>query len=99
MGRPETYYAPRRRTIAESCIVAGGLLGGLWRGASTWLLLLRGLRRRNAAGGLFDLEWSVVKGAVFGALAGAAVGWIVGVAWERWHRRRRARRVRTLVAD
>lgn len=89
MRQPETFYAPRRRTITESCAVAGGVLGALWRGASTWLLLLRGIRRRNATGGLFDLEWSVVKGAVVGVLVGAAIGWIVGFLWERWHRRRR----------
>lgn len=98
MAEPETFYAPRRRTITESCIVAGGLLGGLWRGASTWLLLLHGIRRRNVAGGLFALEWSVVKGAVFGALVGAALGWVIGLIWERWHRRRRARRARTVSA-
>ena len=91
--KPESYYAPRRTIIWESTALAGGLLLALWRGATQWILLLRGIRRRNAVGGLWQLEWSIVKGAVVGALIGAVVGWIIGYFWERWHRHRRARPV------
>jgi membrane protein YqaA with SNARE-associated domain len=64
----------------------------LAQGARTWLLILRGIRRFNAAEGLWHFMLVVVEAAVLGALVGAAMGWVLGFAWERWHRRRRARR-------
>jgi membrane associated rhomboid family serine protease len=33
-----------------------------------------------------------VKAACIGALVGFLIGWTLGLFWELWHRRRRARR-------
>jgi hypothetical protein len=87
--KPESYYAPRRTTLWVSGALVGGLSLALWRGATQWLLLLRGIRRHNAVGGLWNLEWSVIKGALLGAVIGGAIGWLTGFVWERQHRRRR----------
>ncbi len=73
--------------------MAGGLVIALWRGAAMWILLLRGIRRHNAAGGLWNLELQVAIGAVEGAVLGAAIGWSIGYLWEHLHRRRRSRTV------
>jgi membrane protein YqaA with SNARE-associated domain len=46
----------------------------------------------NPAHGLLGFMLVVVEAAAVGALLGAGIGWMIGFGWERWHRRRRARR-------
>lgn len=90
--RPESYYQPRRDDFAAGVAIAAGILAALTRGAQHWLLIVRGVRRLDPARGLWAFMWVVVKAAIIGALVGFALGWIAGFFWERWHRRRRARR-------
>jgi hypothetical protein len=90
--RPETYYAPRREDFTAGVTIAGGILAALWRGAHQWLLIVRGVRRLDPAHGLWWFIWVVLKAALVGALCGYGIGWLSGYVWERWHRRRRARR-------
>jgi len=72
--------------------IAAGIFAALARGARQWLLIVRGVRRLDAAHGLFAFMWVVVKAAFVGAVVGFIVGWTLGFLWEHWHRRRRARR-------
>jgi len=64
----------------------------MWWGATAWLTLVRGIERKAPAPGLVNLEMSVVVGVLAGGMAGAAIGLIVGEAWERRHRQRRLAR-------
>jgi hypothetical protein len=68
------------------------ILFGLARGAQSWLLIVRGVRRLDPARGLFAFMWVVAKATLLGAIVGFAMGWLLGFLWEVWHRRRRARR-------
>ena len=90
--RPESFYRSRREDFAAGVTIASGIVAGLLRGAQYWLLIVRGVRRLDPARGLWAFMWVVIKAALLGALYGYVVGWIVGFLWERWHRRRRARR-------
>lgn len=90
---PESYYRPRRDDFAAGMTIAFGILAALVRGAQQWLLIVRGVRRLDPARGLFAYIGIVVKAACVGAIVGYIIGWSLGFLWERWHRRRRARRV------
>src|SRR5256885_17220384 len=90
--RPESYYRPRRDDFAAGMTIAFGIFAAIMRGAQQWLLIVRGVRRLDPARGLLAYMWIVVKAACVGAAAGYVVGWVLGFVWERWHRRRRARR-------
>ena len=72
--------------------IAGGIFAALTRGAQFWLLIVRGVRRLDPARGLFAFMSVVVKAACLGAIIGFAIGWTLAYLWERWHRRRRAKR-------
>ena len=72
--------------------IAAGLLAALSEGAHQWILIVRGVRRLDPARGLFWFIWVVGKAALLGALTGFVIGWLLGFAWEAWHRRRRSRR-------
>jgi hypothetical protein len=89
------FYEPRREVLTQGFAVAGGLFGALYWGASTWLLILNGIRRRAPGRGLLDFEAAVVVGIIFGAVLGAVLGLLLGEAWERWHRGRRRLRPST----
>lgn len=89
---PESYYRPRRADVTATFAIAAGILAALSEGARTWLLIVRGVRRFDAAHGLLRFMTVVVEAAAIGALVGAAIGWTLGFVWERWHRRCRARR-------
>lgn len=93
--RPESYYRSRREDFTAGVTIAFGIVAALLRGAQYWLLIVRGVRRFAAARGLWAFMWIVIKAALFGALFGYAVAWTAGFLWERWHRRRRARRMIT----
>jgi len=84
-----TYYPPRREALTEGGAVLGGVIGALWWGASSWGLLMQGMRYHAANRGLFEFELSAIVGALSGALDGAVIGLLVGWLWERQHRRRR----------
>jgi hypothetical protein len=88
--RPESFYRPRRANLLAGSAIGLGLLAGLYQMATQWIRLLVGVRRLEPARGLFDLELAIVKGIVFGAICGAALGWAMGAVWEHRHRRRRA---------
>ena len=90
--RPESYYRSRREDLAVGLAITGGILAALSQGAHQWILILRGVRRLDPARGLFWFIWVVGKAAALGAAAGFVTGWLLGFMWERWHRRRRARR-------
>ena len=84
-----TFYPPRREAIMEGGAVLGGVVGALWWGASSWGLLMQGMRHHAANRGLLDFEISTVVGALSGAVDGAVIGLFVGWLWEWQHRRRR----------
>jgi uncharacterized protein (DUF2062 family) len=58
----------------------------------SWIVLVGAIRIHMPSRGLFDLEMSVVVGAVAYGVVGAMAGYVTGAVWERWHRRRRLRR-------
>jgi hypothetical protein len=84
-----SYYLPRRDAILNGFTIAGGILGSMWWGATSWLVLVRGIERRTAAHGLINLQISVAVGVLAGGLIGAAAGLAIGEYWERRHRRQR----------
>lgn len=90
--RPESYYRPRRDDLTAGFAIAAGVFLAFAQGARSWLLIVRGVRRMNPAHGLLGFMLVVVEAAAVGALLGAGIGWMIGFGWERWHRRRRARR-------
>jgi hypothetical protein len=87
-----TFYPPRREGITMAVTLIGGLLGGMWWGATAWLPLVQGMQRKTAGHALVNLEISVLVGVLAGGMVGAAVGLIAGEMWERSHRRRRRAR-------
>jgi membrane associated rhomboid family serine protease len=89
---PETFYGARRDDLTAGFAIGVGILAGLAEGARTWLWIVRGVRRFDPAHGLLNFMMVVVEAAALGAIGGAVIGWAIGFAWERWHRRRRARR-------
>ena len=89
---PESYYRRRREDVTAGVTIGAAIFAGLMEGAYHWLLIVRGVRRLDPARGLWAFIWVVIKGALVGALIGYACGWSFGFLWERWHRRRRARR-------
>jgi hypothetical protein len=88
-----SYYQPRREWILNGFTIAGGVLGAMWWGATSWLTLVRGIERKAAAHGLLNLQAAVIVGILTGGIVGAAVGVAAGEWWERRHRRARALRV------
>ena len=84
-----SYYEPRREAILNGFAIGGGILGSMWWGATSWLVLVRGIEGRTAAHGLINLEVSVVVGILAGGMMGAALGLVAGELWERRHRRHR----------
>jgi hypothetical protein len=84
-----SYYLPRRVAILNGFTIAGGILGSMWWGATSWIMLVRGIERRTSAHGLINLQISVVVGVLAGGIIGAAAGLAAGEYWERAHRRRR----------
>jgi len=87
-----SYYEPRRGSILSGVTIAGGIAGAMWWGATSWLILVRGIQRTSAARGLIDLQIAVTVGILSGGIVGAAVGLGIGEWWERQHRARRAKR-------
>jgi MFS family permease len=88
-----SYYEPRRSALLSGFTIVGGLGGAMWWGATSWLVLVRGIQRTTAAHGLIDLQISVIVGALAGGMLGAALGLAVGEWWERRHRQKRAARL------
>ena len=87
-----TFYPPRREGITMAVTLIGGLLGGMWWGATAWLPLVQGMQRKAAGHALVNLEISVLVGVLAGGMVGAAAGLTAGEVWERSHRRRRLAR-------
>ena len=87
-----SYYEPRRAALLTAFTIGGGLLGAMWWGATSWVILVRGIQRETSAHGLINLQISVVVGALAGGIVGASFGVIVGEWWERRHRRNRVAR-------
>ncbi|HEX7020800.1 MAG TPA: hypothetical protein VF159_12350 [Gemmatimonadaceae bacterium] len=86
-----SYYEPRRRALTDGGAVFGAIAGALWWGATTWTVLVTGLRHRMPARGLLWLETSLLVGILAGGLIGAVGGRVLGEVWERRHRQRRRR--------
>jgi SAM-dependent methyltransferase len=87
---PESWYEPRRHDLTTGIAVVAGVIGAFYAGATRWEVL---------SDPDYSFAWSFAKyeaivgfGAVAFAAAGAAIGWVSGELWERWHRRRRAKR-------
>jgi len=87
-----SYYEPRRSAVLSGFTIGGGILGAMWWGATSWVVLVRAIQRMSAARGLINLEISVTVGVLAGGIVGAAIGLAVGEWWERRHRQRRASR-------
>jgi hypothetical protein len=83
------FYQPRREVLLQGGAVLGGVAGALWWAVQSWLLLFAGMRRHQAARGLWDFEMSVLVGALAGTVVGATLGLVTGYLWEQWHRRQR----------
>src|SRR4051812_9121515 len=43
-----SYYGPRRDGILTGFTLAGGIAGAMWWGATSWLMLVRGIERHTA---------------------------------------------------
>lgn len=93
MRKPESYYRPKRDDFAAGMTIAFAIFAALVRGAQQWMLIVRGVRRLDPARGLWMYMWLVLKAACVGAIVGYVLGWTLGFLWERWHRRRRVRRM------
>ena len=87
-----TFYPPRREGISMALTLIGGMVGGMWWGATAWLPLVQGMQRKAAGQALANLEISVLVGVLAGGMVGAAAGLTAGEMWERSHRRRRLAR-------
>ncbi len=87
-----TFYQPRRQGLVQGGAIFGGVSGALWWGVQSWILLFTGMRRHQAVRGLWDLELSVLVGALAGGVIGATLGLVAGHLWERRHRQRRRER-------
>jgi hypothetical protein len=87
-----SYYEPRRTDILSGFTIGGGIAGAMWWGATSWLVLVRGIQRTSAARGLINLQIAVTVGILAGGIVGAAFGLAVGEWWERRHRAKRAKR-------
>ncbi|HEY5218876.1 MAG TPA: hypothetical protein VIJ16_03655 [Gemmatimonadaceae bacterium] len=87
-----SFYQPRRQALTQGAAVFGGVVGALWWGFESWLLLYTGMRRHQPVRGLLDFELSVLVGALAGAVVGATLGLVAGQLWERRHRQRRRER-------
>jgi hypothetical protein len=88
-----SYYEPRRTSILTAFTIGGGIAGAMWWGATSWLILVRGIERTSAARGLINLQIAVTVGILAGGIVGAALGLTAGECWERRHRRARVTRV------
>jgi len=86
------FYEPRRADLISGFAIAIGVLGALWWGLATWGVAFTGMRRGVAGRGLLDFEVATAMGAITGGVVGAAIGLIVGHAWEKRHRRQRLER-------
>ncbi len=84
-----SYYEPRRSALLSGFTIGGGIVGAMWWGATSWLILVRGIQRTSAARGLINLQIAVTVGILAGGIVGAAIGLAVGEWWERRHRRTR----------
>ena len=84
-----SYYEPRRTSILTGFTIGGGVAGAMWWGATSWVILVRGIQRTSAARGLINLQIAVTVGILAGGIVGASVGLGVGEWWERRHRARR----------
>lgn len=87
-----SYYEPRRDSILSGFTIAGGLAGAMWWGATSWLILVRGIQRASAARGLINLQIAVMVGILAGGIVGAAFGLAIGECWERRHRAKRVKK-------
>jgi hypothetical protein len=85
-----SYYEPRRDWISNGFTIGGGILGAMWWGATSWIVLVRAIEKATPTRGLMNLQASVAVGVLAGGMVGAAAGLIAGELWERRHRRRRA---------
>jgi len=84
-----SFYDPRRKALTEGGAVLGGVVGGLWWGVSTWVILLTGMRHSDILLGMRGYEVAVLVGVLSGGMIGALAGRLVGNIWENAHRRRR----------
>jgi len=67
-----------------------GVVGAFYAGATQWALLSD--PEYSFAWSFAKYEGAVALGALIFATIGGTIGWGSGAIWERWHRRRRARR-------
>ena len=86
-----SFYEPRRRALTDGGTVLGAVVGALWWGATTWTVLVTGIRHSMPARGLLWHETSLLVGVLAGGLIGAVGGRVVGELWERRHREHRRR--------
>jgi hypothetical protein len=89
------FYEPRRAALVNSGAIAGGVFGGLWWAAATWVVVLGGMRRDSMSRGMLDFEVAALAGAITGGVIGAVLGLVAGHIWEIRHRKRRVQTRRT----
>jgi hypothetical protein len=92
------YYHLRRTAIKDLAAYCGFLLGFLGSAPFAWELLASQLDEGNFARGLWYFFGIVTGAGVFAGVAGLGIGFVVGLAWEQFHRFRRRSRAREKAA-
>jgi hypothetical protein len=85
----DNFYPPRRDALTAGFAIGTGVFGALWWAATTWSVVMNGMRRGSMGRGLLDFEIAALAGALTGGVVGAVLGLAIGHIWERRHRSRR----------
>lgn len=86
------FYRRRRIAIKDATALFTFFLGYVYSGPFAWRLLRTQLDRGDMTRGLSDLLAAVLATALVAGVVGLELGTVLGAAWERMHRARRARR-------
>ena len=92
------YYQLRRTAIKDLAAYCGFLVGFLGSAPFAWQQLAAQLEAGNFSRGLWYFLLFVSAAGVFTGTAGLGVGFMIGWAWEQYHRRRRNMRLKDRAA-
>jgi hypothetical protein len=88
----------RRTAIKDLAAYCGFLVGFLGSAPFAWQQLAAQLEAGNFSRGLWYFLLFVSAAGVFAGTAGLGVGFVIGWAWEQYHRRRRNQRLKDRAA-